>query len=146
MAEEKVMSQALVLDGFSEKLRNMQLNNLTAKQQSKLKNHRQQFILHFLSLSYSFFGLSPNQIKELSETEIKELDKLISRKALPWMIYQIIFTFCVPIFGWIGGPMFGLDVDDGGYKSWLYLRHKKRLVDNLGKDYFPFQELEQKLG
>ena len=143
MAEEKVTSQALVLQNANEKLmeklRNIQLNNLTAKQQSNLQEWIKEFIFIFVSLSYSFFGLSASQFKELNETELKELDKLISRKARPWMIYQMIFTFCIPIVGWVGGLQVGLL--EGKFRSWLYLRYKKRLVKNLGEDYFPFTRL-----
>ena len=143
MAEEQVMSSALVLQNANEKLmeklRNMQLNNLTAKQQSNLQKWTLGFMENFVLLSYSFYGLSVSQLKELDKAEMKELDRLISHKAKPWMIYQMIFTFCVPIIGWMGGTEIGLL--EGGFRSCLYLRYKKHLVKNLGEDYFPFTRL-----
>lgn len=139
MAEERVISQALVLQNghekMLEKLRNMQLNNLTAKQQKKLSEHRKAFGRQFTKLSYSFFGLSADQLKGLDTDELKALDELISQKALPWKICQMLFTFGVPIIGWIGGSQIGFYGLDGEFHSWLYLHHRRHLIKAYGKDF-----------
>ncbi|MBI2446653.1 MAG: hypothetical protein HYV51_02405 [Parcubacteria group bacterium] len=126
--KEQVTDQSLVLDGFSEKLRNMQLNNLTAKQQIKVKI----FFRHFKSLSYSFFGLSETQLKEFSISELVALEKLISHKARPWAICHAIFTFGVPVIGWIGGA--GMFFDET-LSSWRYLHFRKQFIKILGNSY-----------
>lgn len=140
------MSQSLVLQSehekMLEKLQNMQLNNLTARQQEMLEFSKSKFFRLFKELSYSFFGLSDNQLKEFNANELKVLDKLISRKARPWAICQMIFTFGVPVFGWIIG-MEG--IDEVGYRSWSYLRHRKYLQKAYGENLFLLETLKQML-
>lgn len=122
------MARALVLQSEHErtleKLQHMQLNNLTAKQQIKLLEQKNDFSLAFCKLSYSFLGLSEKQLKEFKTSELKTLDKLISRKAWPWAICQMFFTFGIPFIGWLFGSMAFQDKD---FKCWLYLRSRKYL-------------------
>lgn len=126
------MGQNLILDSFPEKLRNMRLNNLTAKQIDKTNEAKSMFSTLFGKLCYSFFGLSNNQLNKLSNNELKELDRLIVGKAWPWAISQMLFTFCVPIFGWITG-LFSLY--NGEFASWTYLHNRKRLKKIYGKEF-----------
>ena len=139
MAEEQVMPQALVLQNENEKmlekLRNMQLGNLTAKQQKQLGLAKSQFFNEFNNLSYSFFGLSEDQFKAFSANELKVLDKLISRKARPWAIFQILFTFGIPVVGWIIGSAVGFG--EGEFNSYLYLYYRKYLKKIYGEEFLP---------
>ncbi len=150
MAEEIVSqtSQSLVLqterEKFFSKLQNMRLNNLTAKQQTDLSQSKVRFIKFFISLSYIFFGLSREQLKEFNEDELKVLSELISRKARPWQIYQMLFTFGVPFFGWIFGGT-ALTDESTDFRSCKYLRYRKNLRKICGENYFPFGTFQQYL-
>lgn len=121
---------------FISKLQDMRLNNLTAKQQKKLSKNQKRFLYEFNHLSYSFFSLSEYQLKEFSKSELKELDKLISHKAWPWAICQMLFTFGVSIVGWLGGGFIGFWA--GEFHSWIYLYRRKYFKKIYGKDSFPF--------
>ena len=142
MAEEQVMSSALVLQNerekVMEKLQNMQLSNSTEKQRKRMMK----FQCLFIKLNYDFFGLSEGQLKGFSAKEWEVLDELISRKARPWAIGQMLFTFGIPFFGWIIGPSIGLE--SGEFKSWLYLQHRKCFKKIYGKDLSPMFELLRK--
>lgn len=144
MAEEMTPneSQSLILstdlEKFMLKIRETNLANLMVKQQRKFYL----FVVNFMALSYSFFGLSEGQLKELSEAELKVLDELISRKARPWAISQMLFTFGIPIIGWICGMM---HFSDGEFKSWSYLRYKKYARKRLSKDYSLPKALKEEL-
>ena len=141
MAEEQVMPQALVLQNENEKmlgkLRNMQLNNLTEGQLNKLVRKRRCFVENFRILSNSFFGLSQIQLVEFSENELKVLERIINRKARPWAICQMIFGFCVPVVGWV----FTME---GCLSNWEYICARKYLEKNLGKNWFPYNELKSR--
>lgn len=134
MAEEQVIQQALVLknedEKILEKLRNMQISNSTAKQQDRLKIVKARFYRDFTQLIYSFIGLSRDQLMEFSTDGLKVLDKLVSRKARPWAICQMLFTFGVPFLGWIIGSML---FSDGN--SWSYLHYRKYLIKVYGKEF-----------
>lgn len=136
MAKEQVASQALVLpnanEELMEKLRNMRLNRQKAKPQEDLEEYVYEFREYFESLSYSFFDLSEEQLRELSIDEIRALDKFIIRKARPWMICQMIFTFCVPIVGWYGGSSC---FADGTFESWNYFYYRSKLVKVCGENF-----------
>jgi len=146
MAEEQVASSALVLqierEKLLSKLHDLRMNNLNEEQQRNLSKLRFEFVQQFLFVILSLFSLSPKELRELNETEFKELDKLISIKARPWAICHILFTFGVPFVGWFFGAML---FDTGICHSWPYLRYRKRLMKAYGKDYFPFSELKQRL-
>ncbi|MBI2446655.1 MAG: hypothetical protein HYV51_02415 [Parcubacteria group bacterium] len=139
MAEKQVMSSTLVLqtdrEKLIEKLQNMQSNNLTEKQQKRMMKYRKLFV----ELNYCFFGLSEYQLKAFSAKEWKVLDELISRKAWPWAIGQMLFTFGIPLVGWIIGPSTGLN-NEGMFKSWIYIRHRKYFKKIYGKDLSPLFE------
>lgn len=145
MVEGQVMeqvSQSLVLQTEREKLlsklQDMDINNLTERK----RKYCRKFVENFIRLSYLFFGLSKKQLSELSETEIKELAKLISQKARPWAICQMLFTFGIPIIGWIFGAEFYFD---NGFSSWVYLNQISYFRRSPENDYFPFDILKKEL-
>lgn len=147
MAEERVVLQdyqSLVLqterEKFLSRLQNLRLNNLTQKQQNDLSLYSDKFTDSFVWLSYKFIGLSKKQLEEFSTNEIKILDELISRKAWPWAICQVIFAFGFPVIGWIFGNVFWYE-----FKSWHYIYYRQRLRKINGKKFFSFETLKYKL-
>lgn len=149
MAEEQIMSQAsqsLVLqterERFLSKLQNLKSNNLTAKQQNDSSSYLGQFADYFVLLIYKYIGLSRAQLKGFNASELKILDELISHKAWPRAIYQILFTFGVPVLGWLIGPCCW---HDKTFLSWRYIYYRQRLRKIHGKKFFPFEILKQEL-
>ncbi|MEK7198244.1 MAG: hypothetical protein AAB648_02150 [Patescibacteria group bacterium] len=126
MAQEQVINQNLVLDGGKEKL---------AKRINGVKLHQieKKFFRYFKLLSESFFGLSEEQLRKISIEELIVLDELISYKALPWAISQVIFSF-VPLIGWMSLLS---DFEYGCYRSLHYLYHRKYLKKVHGKNFLP---------
>jgi hypothetical protein len=131
---------ALVLlngrDKMMKKIYDFQSKNLTAKQQKKLDNVKCFFAGEFQTLAYSFYGLSRKQLANFDANELKELADLLARRARPWAICQILFTFCVPVLGWLLGGIIGWDKEE--FSSWHYLRYRRHLKKMLGKDYLLF--------
>jgi hypothetical protein len=136
---------ALVLlngrDKMMKKIYDFQSNNLTEKQQYKLQqklNKLQQklndteyyFIQFFKKLAYSFYGLSREQLADFDANELKELADLLARRARPWAICQMLFTFCVPGIGWAIGLEGWFDRK---FSSWHYLHYRRYLKRTLGE-------------
>ena len=125
-------------------LNDLRQKNLTADRVGKLKRCSESFCGFYISLAYSFFGLSEKQIREMSIEKRIILGNIIFQRARPYAIIQTVLIpilTCIPIFGWIAlGVMFG----DEEAHSFYYFRRMRQLRSmSTDSDYFPNETLEK---
>ncbi len=142
MAEEQGLIKQTPREELMQKLQGFKVGNFNAKEQGELQDIADRFTRHFCGLCWSFLGISKGQLKTLNDDELAELGEMLVHYARPWAILQQIFTYGVPVIGWIFG---GIEHADGDIASWCYLSERRRLKKAYGKDYFPAEAVKKRL-
>jgi len=89
-------------------IENMKRDNLTAVQLEKLAVMKSRIKNCFLNLTLTYFGLSREQVIQLSDQELDALFTLVSERARRELIYLKVLWITVPFLSWL--LTFDLDV------------------------------------
>ncbi len=135
-------------DILSEKLRNMRIDKMTAKEYEAVKLTKKNFVSSFLKLCWLWEGLSIAQIAALlkeDEGYMQELSRVVYERARK----KVLFLRTISCFTLIGIPFViffskNPQMDNGCRESEAaqYYACRKILKQKYGENYFPAEELE----
>ena len=100
MTTEALVRPSNIQEQLLGKIRDMRQNNLTAKQKKDIDMYEKQLVNGFRIFSWKYFGVSQEQILELTDEEIEALFSLVYSRARKTSIYMTVIGVCIPIFGW----------------------------------------------
>ena len=123
---ESLIKPSNIQEQLLGKINDMRQKNLTAKQKKDIDEYEKQLVRGFGELSWKYFGVSKEQIQELTDPEIEALFSLVSKRANKTAICIRLLGLNLPIINW----MFCLE-----FKSILFTKSVRKLNKILGNDF-----------